>query len=262
MPDPVSRGPAENAGRVILGDPVAQQFARLVPVDQEHQRRADGGEERIPFLGRRRLILPGHQIEVSIVAETIRRVTIEAAPFGGEVLEQTDKEFGARPVDVGVGDGDRIVLNGDHQNMGIGGSDVVLDQQPVARSRRHRIETRMVELQRAGLLKPPHETFDGTMIVRTQAEHARACNRLFSAARRQPVERLVQVHHQTMQAVAVVVRYASQLADPGYFDFARRFQRAGGLNGREARRHGVTRRRVAGCHGADHRRHIVKHVLH
>ena len=56
--------------------------------------------------------------------------------------------------------------------MRIGGSDIVLNQQPVARSRRHGIETRMVELQRSGLLESPHEAFHGTMIVGVQAEYA------------------------------------------------------------------------------------------
>ena len=72
-------------------------------------------------------------------------MTIETAPFGRKLVEQGDKEFGARPVHVGVGHGDRIFLDGDDHDMRVGGSDIVLNQQPAAGSRRHRIETGMVE---------------------------------------------------------------------------------------------------------------------
>ena len=47
MAQPLPGGPIENARRILLGDPVAQQFARLVPVDQKHQRRAERGQERV-----------------------------------------------------------------------------------------------------------------------------------------------------------------------------------------------------------------------
>ena len=81
MADPLPRRPVENARRVVLGDPAAQQLARLVPVDQEHQRRAERGEEGVAIRGAVGLILSGDEKEGVVFAEARRDMAIEPAPF-------------------------------------------------------------------------------------------------------------------------------------------------------------------------------------
>ena len=262
VPDPVPGGPFENAGRIVLGDPVAQQLARLVPVDQEYQRRADGGQEGVAILGTVGLVLSGDEIKGVVVAEAGSGMAIEPAPFRLEFVEQGDEEFGARPMHVGIGHRHGILLDRDDHHMGIGGPDIVLNQQPAARSRRHRIEAGMVELQGAGLVEPLHETFHRGTVFRMQAEDMGARQDFLGAAGGQPVERLVQIHHQPMQAVGAVLRHAGQFGDPHDFDFIRRLERAGGADRREPCAHGFTLGGVAGAHGADHRRHVVVDFLH
>ena len=79
--DPLPRGPIENARRIVLGDPAAQQLARLVPVDQEYQRRAERAQEGVAIGGAVGLILSGDEKEGVVLAETRRDMAIEPAPF-------------------------------------------------------------------------------------------------------------------------------------------------------------------------------------
>ena len=140
--DPLPGGPIENARRVVLGDPAAQQFARLVPVDQEYQRRAERAQERVAIGGAVGLILTGDEEEGVVLAEPGGDVAIEPAPFRLELVEQRDEELGARPMHVGIGHGHGMLLDRDDHHMGVGGADIVLNQQPAARTGRHRVEAR------------------------------------------------------------------------------------------------------------------------
>ncbi len=125
---PLPGGPIENARRILLGDPAAQQLARLVPVDQKYQRRAERGQEGVAIGGAVGLKLSGDEKEGVVLAETRRHVTIEPAPFRLKLVEQGDEEFGARPMHVGIGHGHGILLDRDDHHMRVGGPDIVLNQ--------------------------------------------------------------------------------------------------------------------------------------
>ena len=128
--DPLPRRPVERCDRVVLGDPAAQQLARLVPVDQEHQRGAERGEERVAVVGAVGLDMSGDEIEGAVVAEAGRGMAVEPAPFHLELVEQGDEEFRAGAMHVGIGHRHGVLLDRDDDDMGVGGADIVLDQQP------------------------------------------------------------------------------------------------------------------------------------
>jgi hypothetical protein len=86
--DPVPRGPFENVGRVVLGDPAPQELARLVPVDQEHQRGADGGQEIVTIGGAIGLIAASDEEEAAIFAKPGRGMMVEPAPMSPEFVKQ------------------------------------------------------------------------------------------------------------------------------------------------------------------------------
>ena len=104
----------------------------------------------------------------------------------------------------------------------------------------------MVEFQGAGLVEPPHETFHGGAVFGMQAEDVGAADDLLGAIRGQPVERLVQIHHQPMQAVGAALGDAGQLGDPRDFDFVGGLEQAGGADRGEPRVHGFALGRLAG----------------
>ena len=72
----------------------------------------------------------------------------------GEVIKQSTKEFGARAVDVGHGDGYHQVLNTDDKHMGIGFADIVLNDQTRSRTGRGGIEAWMIEFERTCAIDP------------------------------------------------------------------------------------------------------------
>ena len=74
-------GPIENPHRIVARDIVAQQLARLVPVDLEHQRSAECREERVAVGGAVGLILAGDEEEGVVLAEAGGDMAIEPAPF-------------------------------------------------------------------------------------------------------------------------------------------------------------------------------------
>ena len=262
MAEALPGGPIENARRILLGDPAAQQLARLVPVDQKNQRRAERGQESVAIGGAVGLKLSGDEKEGVVLAETRRHVTIEPAPFRLKLVEQGDEEFGARPVHVGIGHGHGIFPDRDDHHMRVGGSDIVLNQEPAVRPGRHGIEAGMVEFQGAGLVESLHETFHRRPVFGVQTEHMGAAHDLLGAFRRQPVERLVQVHHQPVQAVGAVLRHAGQSRDARDFDFVGGLKQTGGADRGEPCGHGFALGRFAGAHRADHRRRVVVDFLH
>ncbi len=120
----------------------------------------------------------------------------------------------------------------------------------------------MVEFQGAGLVEPLHEAFHRRAVFGVQSEHMGAAHDLLGALHGQPVERLVQIHHQPMQAVGAVLRDAGQPRDPRDFDFVGGLQQTGGADRGEPRGHGFALGRFAGAHRAQHRRRVVVDLLH
>ena len=259
---PLPGGPIENARRIVFCDPAAQKLARLVPVDQKYQRSAEGRQEGVTLSGAVGLILAGDEKEGVVLAETRRDMAIEPAPFRLKLVEQGDEEFRARPVHVRIGHRHGILLDRDDHYVRVGGPDIVLNQQPAARPGRRGLEAGMVELQGAGLVEPLHETFHRRPVFGVQTEDMGARQNLLGAIHGQPVERLVQIHHQPMQAVGAVLFDAGQLGDTCNLDFIRGLKRTGGADRGEPRIHGFALGRFAGGYRAQHRRRVVLDFLH
>jgi hypothetical protein len=261
MADLVPRRPFQDVHRVVLADPVAQQFARLVPVDQEHERSTERGEEGVALLCVFRLKLAGHQKEGVLVAKPGCRMTVKSAPMHLEFVEERDEEFRARQMHVAVDDSHPMLIDGDHQDVRIGRADVVLDQKPAARARGHGVEPRMVEFQGTRIVQPAHEAFDRRMVFGPQAEDMRTCHDFFRAGGSQSVERFVQVHHQPMQAVGPFVGDTGQPRDAGNLDIAGGLQQTRIADLGEPRGGRVAFGLVAGTDRADHFSRVIGDVV-
>lgn len=260
--DPMPCRPVEDADRVVLGDPTAQQLARLVPVDQEHQRGAEHREERVAIgraLGTKGA---GNEKERVLLAESGRGMAIEPAPFRREPVEQGDKEFCARQMHVAVGHRHGVLLDRNHHDMGIGGADIVLDQKPVAGPHRHGVKAGMVELQRARLFDATHEAFHSRSIRGVQTEGVRAGYDLLRAFGGQSVEELVQVHHQPMQAVGTFQRDGGQSRDARKLDLVRSLELACSPDRGKPCPRRLALGLVSGHDGADHGRGVVGNLRH
>ena len=111
------------------------------------------------------------------------------------------------------------------------------------------------------LFEAAHEGFHRRPILGGQTEGMRAGDDFLGATRSQPVERLVQVHDQAMQAVLAGIRDADQLADLGRGDFIGRLGGRLRLDGGEpvGRRLGLGRR--AGLDRVNHARHVGENRL-
>ena len=118
------------------------------------------------------------------------------------MAKQANKVFRARQMHVGVKDCRGVGLDGDDHNVRVGFSDVVLDCQPTGGARCRRSQSRMFELEFLCRRYPAHERFDRGAVVRQQRVGLRARDCFFRMRSREPIERLMQLHDQTMQAVA------------------------------------------------------------
>ena len=116
------------------------------------------------------------------------------------------KKLGPRQMDVGVGDGHGVRFDGNHHDVRIGFADVVFDREPGACASRRRRQAGMTELQLAGRLDPAHEGLDRGPILRQQPIDVRVGDDFLGMGGGKTVERLVQIHDQTMQAVAAGFR--------------------------------------------------------
>ena len=145
--------------------------------------------------------------------------------------------------------------------MGVGGSDIILNQEPAVGAGRHGIEAGMVEFEGASLVEPLHETFHRRPVFGLQTEYVGAAHDLLGARRGKPVERLVQVHYQPVQTVGTVLRHPGQSGDMRDFDFIGGLQQTRGADRGEPRCHRFALGRFARTHRTDHRRRVVDDFL-
>ena len=148
-----------------------------------------------------------------------------------------------------MGDGDGRALDADDDHVGVGRADVVLDHEATGAAHRRRIETGMVEFQRARAFEPAHEGGDERLVLGAKSIGERAGDGVLGALRGEPVERLVQIHHQTMQAVGLADR--DEPCDAGLGDaLAGRIEP--GADGGEAALGGLAESRITGSDSLDH----------
>lgn len=200
----VRRRPAQDLDGFLLADEGLQGLARLVPVDQEDQARAEMLEEGEKLLFRRDGMAAGHQVK-DLLFHAARFLLGERAPLDLLVVEHRHEEAGAPAMDVGVGDGDGVVLDMDDDDMRVGLADVVLDGESPGRPRRRRAEAGMTERQRRRTFQAGHEGLDARPVDGGDVMDARTVDLLEGRFGGEGVDRLVRVHDQKMQAVGPVV---------------------------------------------------------
>ncbi len=106
------------------------------------------------------------------------------------------------------------------------------------------------ELRRCG--DAMHECFDRRPVFVPQAVDMGARNHLLGMGGGELVQRLVQIHHQPVQAVAAAVEQAGQSCDLGEADIVAGAEVRIFLDGRETRGRKVALGRVAGLDGGEH----------
>ena len=137
----------------------------------------------------------------------------ERAPLDRLVGEQRHEELGADAVDVGVGrrDGEPFDMHDEH--MRVGRADVVLDGEAGADAAGGRFEPRMAESELRGAVEAAHEGAHAGAAGIVEAVHARAVDVFDRGRRGDPVQRLVQVHDEQMQAVVAPAPRRGELGD-------------------------------------------------
>ncbi|MGX1048677.1 hypothetical protein [Bradyrhizobium diazoefficiens] len=120
----------------------------------------------------------------------------------------------------------------------------------------------MVELQPSRLVQTLHEGLHRAAIFAVQSEHMGTVERFLRTVRRKLVQRLVQIHHQPMEAVAGRLGNAGQARNAGKIDFIGGIEQTRASDGRQPRVRLVAVRRRAGADGADHGRSVVLDLLH
>ena len=251
------RRPLQNPHRVGLRHPFAQNFAGLVPVDQKHQRSAERLEKGVAAHRALERIAAGDEIERAVVAEAGRAFALEAAPLHRKAAQEFGEEFCARQMHVGVGDRHGIRIDGDDDDMGVGFADVVLNRQPVAGARRRGREAGMTEFEFFGRGDAVHERFDRRPVFVAQAVDMGAGDHLLRVRGGELVQRLVQIHHQAVQAVAAAVEQAGQSCDFGKADIVAGAEMRIFLDRREPRGRRIALGRVAGLDGGEHGGRVV-----
>ena len=102
VPVVMVRRPFEHVDSACLVDEAAQPFADVVPVDQEHNPRAQVGEEPRERGLVRRIEGPGQE-EVLAGRQSVAVTLFSALPGDVEPIEQALEEFQARVVDIRIG---------------------------------------------------------------------------------------------------------------------------------------------------------------
>jgi len=213
MAEAMARRPIDDAHGVGLGDPGQQHLARFVPVDQEDERSADRFKKGVALDVIFGLKTAGNEIEHATIAEPLRALAVEPAPLHGKFAVHAGEELGARQMHIGVGDRHDVIFDADHHHMRFGLADVVLDGETVAGSRGGRREPGMTEFQFARRADPAHEGLDRGAVLWLEPMHVGTRQHLFRMLHGQAVQRLVQIHHQPVQAVAAGARDSGQPGD-------------------------------------------------
>ena len=116
-----------------------------------------------------------------------------------------------------------------HQHMRVGGADIVLDDEMRGAAHRRGAQPRMPEGERRGAVQPAHEGAHGVAVIVGQPVHHGAVQVLGGGAGGELVQRLVQIHHQRVELVAILAAGAGERADPAERDLIRCLRGEGGL---------------------------------
>ncbi len=198
----MARGRRQDLDRRRLAGEDLQGLARLVPVDQEDDARAQDFEVAVQIgriAGREGA---GKQIKRLALGEIALPLLGERAPGDFLPFEQGDEEFGAAAMDVGVGRGRRQPFDAHDQHMGVGDADIVLDREAGAEFDGGGRQPRVAKGQGGGPIEAAHESRDAGARKIVEARAMRAVHALDGGLGRQAVDEAMQVHHQQMHAVA------------------------------------------------------------
>ena len=142
----------------------------------------------------RQQVLAGGQLVAAALLGTL--------PGHIERLEEALEELQPGVVDVRIGDRGVEPVDANHQHMGIGGADVVLDEQAAVMLGRRRPQSGVVELQGRRAIEACHEGFDTPPALLRKAMGPGACNRLHRSRGLKLVDGAVGIHHDEVQTVS------------------------------------------------------------
>ena len=205
-------GPPQQPNRHTPADEPPQPLARAVPVDHEHEPRAEVLEEAPDRHVGARLEPAGGEVEQAALH---RLVVPRARVLPGHCKRRQQLLEEQQPCEVNVGVGDRHdrALDPDHHDVPIGRAEVVLDQQRRPAPGRDRTESGMLELDTLGGVHSPHERSDQHAVGVGEVVDVGAVDQLGRDLAREPIQLTMGVHHHKVQRVSVVFGTAGQPRD-------------------------------------------------
>lgn|GEM_PF-1332641 len=157
---------------------------------------------------------------------------------------------------------DLQIFDRHHQHVHVVRTDVVLDEQARAVARGRRIQPRVRELERCRAPESAHERPHQGPILGREPPDVRPVELLGGDLGGQRIERLVQVHHQQVQAIAALALAMRQGSELLGFQPLLRIERMQEFEPGIAPRQQLGRpRRCRLAHGARHRLQIGRHRL-
>ncbi len=120
MAHPVKRGPVQNADSIRIRNEFAQDFSRLVPVDQEDERGAKLLEKAITRIGIVKGKTAGDEIKGFFVMQFRCVCMRKPIPLNWKIAQEIGEELGAGVVNVRISDSHSVGFLADHNDMGIG----------------------------------------------------------------------------------------------------------------------------------------------
>ena len=142
----------------------------------------------------------GHVVTAGLECRVL--LLSRAAPGNIVTREEVLEETQARRMDIGVDDVALQTHDIDDEHMGIGGPDLVLQNQLAVRFGSGRAQAGVIELERLGAMQTRHEGRNQLASLLRELEDSGAIQVLGGDLGLEMVERLVQVHDQQVHAVA------------------------------------------------------------
>ncbi len=161
-------------------------------------------------------------------------------------------------MNVGVGRRDGPPVDMHNKDVRIGRAYVVLDRKPAPDLRRRCFEPRMSESKLRGAIEPGHERPDTGASHVVEAVHPRAVDLLDSGRRGDPIDPLVQIHSEQMEAVGAVAPRRGEANDLSMSDAISPEIRQGLEDRFQARLERRQSIRLRNLDGLDHRLEIVR----
>ena len=202
MADIVIGRPFQDLDRRLVLHQQPEPLARLVPVDEKDDARAHPLEKGRERGGIRRDEAAERQVEEIGIADARDLARADLLPGEAGLRAQALQKAHPRQVDVAVGERHPQAAHLDDEDMRLGRADIVLDQQRLAGAGGDGVKAGMIEFERRRAVHPGHERRDRGAIGLAEAVGPGAGDLHRRDGALQPIDLLVQIHDEKVDAIA------------------------------------------------------------